>query len=252
MLTVLEIENLTFTASVHEFINFLRDNRLLQNTRICLSCMNFKKLVSYKRSPDLCAWRCMCLSCNKYKLYSSIRENSFFSSFTSDLRLIFRIILKYIQKIPRHIIFNSSTLCKNNIKKIICKIVDLIPFTSFENDKLGGPLRIVQVDETMLNYKAKSHRGRSPRNKTDALCIVEISNGITRAFATTIPNKQSTTIIPIICSQVLNNSIIWTDEHKSYARLKDLNFIYGTVCYKYQFVNYLTCVNTQVVESLII
>ena len=34
---------------------------------------------------------------------------------------------------------------------------------------MGGPGKIVQIDETMLNYKAKSHRGRSPSNKTDSV-----------------------------------------------------------------------------------
>ena len=42
----------------------------------------------------------------------------------------------------------------------------------------------------MLKYKCKSHRGRSPNNKTDALCSVEVTNGITHAFATVIPDKK--------------------------------------------------------------
>ncbi|KCZ78517.1 hypothetical protein H311_00451 [Anncaliia algerae PRA109] len=32
-------------------------------------------------------------------------------------------------------------------------------------------------------YKAKSHRGRFPSNKTDAICIVEILNSIKKIFA---------------------------------------------------------------------
>jgi hypothetical protein len=31
----------------------------------------------------------------------------------------------------------------------------------FKNNKLGNGGKLVQVDETMLNYKCKSHRGRS-------------------------------------------------------------------------------------------
>lgn len=37
--------------------------------------------------------------------------------------------------------------------------------------KLGGPGRIIQIDETMMNYKCKSHRGRSNDNKTDAIVL---------------------------------------------------------------------------------
>ncbi|KCZ77920.1 hypothetical protein H311_01063, partial [Anncaliia algerae PRA109] len=36
-----------------------------------------------------------------------------------------------------------------------------------------GPGSIVQIDETMMNFKCKSHRGRSTLNKTDALVIIE-------------------------------------------------------------------------------
>ncbi len=45
------------------------------------------------------------------------------------------------------------------------------------------------------------------------------------------------------------NSIIWTDEHKSYACLKDFTFTHDSVCHKYQFVNSETDLNTQAVES---
>jgi hypothetical protein len=50
-----------------------------------------------------------------------------------------------------------------------------IPKPDFNNDKLCGPVCTVQVDETILNYKCKSHRGRSHENMTDALCIVEVN-----------------------------------------------------------------------------
>ncbi|KCZ77779.1 hypothetical protein H311_01206 [Anncaliia algerae PRA109] len=89
----------------------------------------------------------------------------------------------------------------------------------------------------MLNHKCKDHRGRLPQNKTDALCIVEVGNQITRAFATVIENKKSEHIMPIICSQVASGSIVWTDEHKSYASSYKNSFIYNIVCHKYEFVN---------------
>lgn len=107
-----------------------------------------------------------------------------------------------------------------------------MPAPNFVNNKLGGFGKIVQIDETMLNYKCKSHRGRSSENKTDALCIVEVGINIIRVFACTIPDKKSSTLIPIICSQVASNSTIWTDEHKSYKCLSSYNYIHDTVCHK--------------------
>ncbi|KCZ81455.1 hypothetical protein H312_01127 [Anncaliia algerae PRA339] len=101
----------------------------------------------------------------------------------------------------------------------------------------------------MLNYKCKSHRGRSPSNKTDPICIIEFTDKITRCYATTISNKSINTILPIIESVVLNGSTIYTDEHKSYQRLSLLCYQHGTVCHKYEFLNRETGANTQAVES---
>ena len=101
----------------------------------------------------------------------------------------------------------------------------------------------------MLNYKCKSHRGRSPLNRTDALCIVEVKEKIVKSFARVIPDKKKETIIPIIVAQVLLNSVIYTDEHKSYKKLSSYNYVHGGCCHKYEFVNKITGENTQAVES---
>ena len=121
---------------------------------------------------------------------------------------------------------------------------------NFNFNKFGGGGLIVQVDETMMNYKCKSHRGRSPLNRTDSLCMVEIRGGkILRCLALVIPDKSSATISQIILNNVTYGSVIHTDEHGAYKCLSELGFIHGTVCHKYEFVNYLDGVNTQAVES---
>ncbi|KAG0434252.1 hypothetical protein DMUE_5252 [Dictyocoela muelleri] len=100
----------------------------------------------------------------------------------------------------------------------------------------------------MLNFKAKSHRARSPSNRTDALCIVETSNNIIRVFAQTIPNKKASTLIPIITRVFDRQSIIWTDEHKSYSSLSSMGYTHSTVCHEREFMNHVSGVNTQSVE----
>ncbi|KCZ81931.1 hypothetical protein H312_00692, partial [Anncaliia algerae PRA339] len=101
---------------------------------------------------------------------------------------------------------------------------------------------------TMLNYKCKSRRGGSLHNRTDSLCIVEYKERIVRAFACVIPNKEASTLIPIITRNVANNSIIWTDEQRSYSCLSNFNFTQDSVCHKYRFITD-EGVNTQAVES---
>ena len=215
---------------------------------ICGYCRVAMKLVKYKRSVDKFAWICMEKECHNYKLYISIRKDSFFSGFNVKLMDILRIIISYGTRQPRFSIKRGLDIGKRTVDKIIEKLVGLIPTVNFENCKLGGSGKLVQIDETMLNYKIKSHRGRSPSNLTDSLCIVEVNGHITRAFSCVIPDKSEKTLIPIICSQVVSYSKIWTDEHKSYSNLSAYNFLHDSVCHKYEFITDKG-VNTQGVES---
>ncbi|KCZ74748.1 hypothetical protein H311_04285 [Anncaliia algerae PRA109] len=42
-------------------------------------------------------------------------------------------------------------------------------------------------------------------------------------------DPEASTIISIICAQVVSEAIIWTDEHKSYASLANKGFIHQSV-----------------------
>ncbi|KAG0441771.1 hypothetical protein DMUE_0806 [Dictyocoela muelleri] len=122
---------------------------------------------------------------------------------------------------PRYSITNFYNYIRKTVEKIINKIVNRILDPDFSSNKIEGIGKIIQVDETMLNYKVKSHRDRALENKTDALCIIEYENEIKKVFACVIDNNLELTIVPILCSQVAANSIILSDEHGAYANLKD-------------------------------
>ncbi len=71
---------------------------------------------------------------------------------------------------------------KNKVHKTIQKLKGLIPESGSSTDKLDGIESIVQIDETMLKYKCKSHRGKSSTKRTDSLVIVEFRNNITKVL----------------------------------------------------------------------
>ena len=242
-----EFEVVIFEKNPRELINFAMEINIIKKARVCWECISSMQLKNYARSVDRCAWRYMTTKCKNYKNFS-VRELSFFDRLKISLRKILRIIVRYSCLGSRTSLIRGINIDKKTHLKIFSKLVDLIPRTNFENNKLGGPGVIIQIDETMLNYKCKSHRGRSPTNKTDALCIVEFKDKITRVFASIIPNKKQETIVPIICAQVASNSIIWTDEHKSYSCLSKFGYIHDSVSHKYEFITG-EGVNTQAVES---
>ncbi|KCZ76002.1 hypothetical protein H311_03007 [Anncaliia algerae PRA109] len=146
------------------------------------------KLSFYTSNVDLWAWRCMNRACKDYLKYFIVRNNSFLMGLTLSLRNIIRVIIKFAVRQPLYSLNNSLDVDKNTVEKIIKKIKDLMPNPDFKDNKLGGPDVVVQIDETMLNFKIKSHRGRSALSKTDSLCIVEVKNAITRVFAKIIEN----------------------------------------------------------------
>ncbi len=56
-------------------------------------------------------------------------------------------------------------------------------------------------------------------------------------------------MIHLIVLQVLPGLTIWTDEHKTYACLKDFDFTHQSTCHKYKIMNCETDVNTQALKS---
>ena len=148
------------------------------------------RFVLCKRNKDGYAWRCMNRLCSLRKQYFSLRKGSFFEKFTVSMRFILKVIVMMLAKQSQYsvcLFFNSHI---KSVRKIFVEFNKKIPEPDFREDKFGGCGTVVQIDETMLNYKCKSHRGRSPENRTDSLCIVECRNSITKAFACIIPNKK--------------------------------------------------------------
>ncbi|KCZ81413.1 hypothetical protein H312_01168, partial [Anncaliia algerae PRA339] len=99
----------------------------------------------------------------------------FFYNFRIEFKFFLRVLIKYITK------SQTFSICEFFGNKRISIKKNLIPDTDFNDNTFGRPGIVVQIDEIMLNYRAKSHRGRSLANRTDALCIVDCLNGIKRA-----------------------------------------------------------------------
>lgn len=244
-----EFERKALTLNQSELIYYLQERRIFPRELSCSECQNPLSINKYKKNIDGFAWRCATRQCSKFKQYFSLRKNTFLEGMRLDIRTVLRIIAKYGAGCSRISIQRSLNICKTTVLNVVKKIIRKIPPTDFKNDKLGGGDKIVQIDETMLNFKCKSHRGRSTTNKTDALCIVEYDGEITRVFATTIIDKKARTILPHIKQQVVSGSTIYTDEAKVYKSLCDEGYSHGSVCHKYKFVDYETGVHTQAVES---
>lgn len=248
-MTLDDFENALIRMTKEELIAFLQNGNLLKIEMKCNWCNYALNFIHNDHYKDNYCWRCSNSACFKDRPRLNIRTNSFFININLPLLTIIKILIRWSKDIPQSITINMLGIDHRTYKKVIQKFLSLVGEFNFRSNKLGGPGKIVQIDETGLNFKIKAHRGRAPQNKTDALCIVEYENRITRAFACVIQDKKSSTIIPLICDNVASNSIIHTDEHKSYSSLNNIGFIHDTVCHKYSFINSETGAHTQAVES---
>ena len=151
------------------------------------------------------------------------------------------MIGNYIIVIPRHCIERSLGLSRTSLQKILDKLLELLPSPDFSDSKLGGQGKIIQIDEIMLNYKCKSHRGRSPTNRTDVLCIKEFGYKIDCVFAACIENKTHELVLIIICDQVLQGSIIHTDDAINNKKLSGKGYIHQFVIHKVILLIFYWC-----------
>lgn len=104
------------------------------------------------------------------------------------------------------------------IRKIINKLVFMMQVKNEEMRKFGGTSIIIQLDETMLNYKCKSYRERSSKNHADILVINEKGGNVRKIYAE-VSRKEGREKVVIKCERVLAGSGIHTDEHLFYLAL---------------------------------
>ncbi|KCZ77477.1 hypothetical protein H311_01510, partial [Anncaliia algerae PRA109] len=103
----------------------------------------------------------------------------------------FKILIRWSNDVQITSIMRNLHIKITTVKKVIKKFLALWGPFNFNNNKLGGINKIVQIDETMLNFKCKSHRDRSPHNKTDAFVMVKVEDKIKHVFAVVIPNIRA-------------------------------------------------------------
>ncbi len=115
---------------------------------------------------------------------------------------------------------------------------------------LGGPGWVVHIDETMINHKIKAHRSRNLHRQVWLIAIVDTNFVPSLRFCCIVENRTAAHMLPIIPSVVRSGSVIDTDKFKSYLGLSSMNdYEHRSICHKYHFMDSITRVHTQNVES---
>lgn len=236
-----------------EVLQFCFEQRLIRESPECDYCNEPKPRMFLKKTKD-CKdgfnYRCMNSSCSKYQTTTSLRKGSWFDSFGIELKLILKFLKYYALGMSQTTLVQCTAISLRTVKRLCSKMQESI--TNHYRDltfRIGGPGVVVQVDETMLNHKVKSHRGRGPRTQTWACCLVDTSSTPAKGYAEVVPDRKKTTLMNVITRVVRDGSEVHTDEWKGYNDIAVNNYTHHRITHKFNFVDPKTGVHTQHVES---
>ncbi|KAM0688316.1 hypothetical protein COBT_000422 [Conglomerata obtusa] len=106
--------------SKEELKSFCFSYYLFKRTMVCLgSCKTEMKLEICNSYADDAAWRCYVKACTHYKNRRSIRDDSFFESFGTDVVKILKILIRYAGQQTRYSILQTIDISKPTLCKII-------------------------------------------------------------------------------------------------------------------------------------
>ena len=114
-----------------------------------------------------------------------------------------------------------------------------------ENAKIGGPGKIVEIDESKFG-KRKYHKGR----RKDRVWVFDgIERGTKNCFMCSVEDRSADTLIPVIKHNVLPGTTIISDCWKAYCWLEEEGYLHQTVNHSKEFVNKDTGAHTNTIES---
>ena len=136
-------------------------------------------------------------------------------------------------------------------------------------DKIGGPEKVVQIDESLMRGRRKNNKGRyllgdvidlDPISNSRRMNYGEredgpwvfgmIESGSRKMKLFYVPDRKESTLLPILLAHVHPETEIWSDEWKGYVNLGNYFRRHRTVKHKENFINPETGLNTQLIECV--
>lgn len=260
-------------------IEFLQEAGILKLERFCLddnkpcpNCLKNLNLITLKNCPidslrchnilpyqkSSKSFRCQKKS-HKKELRISVRNGTFFHGTTTKLYVLITMIycfahdISYIDTIRecRGLLEHRDwqSVGKSSIAAIFFKIREVLFLcltTQVYTYKMGGPNKIIEVDETKVGHR-KFERGRVVKGKW-ILGLVERGGNEFRCFH--VMKRDKETLNKIITENVEEGSTIFTDGWKAYSDLgKKFNYRHGVVNHSKNFISPDGGTHTQKIES---
>uniref|UniRef100_A0A8R1I3W7 DDE_Tnp_IS1595 domain-containing protein n=1 Tax=Caenorhabditis japonica TaxID=281687 RepID=A0A8R1I3W7_CAEJA len=227
-----------------DVVHLFMDCNLLKKEAKCEKCGKQMALRSRGSSYE---WRCR-LSKSKDCSSKTIKTGSFFQNTKLTLTQALKVMVMWIQKyssgqISAEVGISQQTVCDwRNFLRELCVEIEK------DYEKIGGQNHICEIDET--NVHCRKYGVGKGLKEDWVLGGIDRENG--RVFAQRVPNRTASTLVPLLQTKIEKNSIVYSDEWKSYSQLKKYFAGHYTVQHKTQFVNLIgsRAVCTNGIESL--
>lgn len=224
-------------------VGLLQQHGIIPVEKLCSNGHSMKLQLSDK-CPD--RWRCQIRTCREDV---PIRKNNWLE----NSRLPYRSIVLFCYCWAYEI--STVNFCQRELSMSPVAFVDWSNYlrevcasSILRNfHPIGGPNKTVEIDESMFSRRKNNTGQMYPQQWVFGGVCRETAD----VFLYAVPDRSSSTLIPIIKDCILPGSTIISDCWKGYAPLKnDPDYDHMCVNHKLNFVDPETLAHTQSVESL--
>ena len=230
-MNLFEFVNVIF--SLETTIEWLKARKLLKSIHTCEDCKIPCSWTKDSAKNDKYFWRR-----SQCKKKYSIRRGSFFEGSHLSLQVLLTIVYLFSLKIPLYI-------CEKLLSGLVSHRV-LIDWFNFCRDvmamnirrnpiKLGGPGKIVEIDESKFGKKRKYNRGRMPNPGFWVFGAVERDSNNFELWVVDRRDRES--LQPLIQETILPGTMIYSDDYSVYRNLDQIGYGHEIVNHSVEFVN---------------
>lgn len=204
-----------------DLAQYLLDENFLAPQNNCGHCGGHANLEYFDRSGDGVVWRCQALHCRRYW---SIRHDSFFASSNLPLLTQIRLIISFVADSTvssTHKLFDVARSTVTNYF-IECRLM-------YQSSLIDDPISFVGNGEYEVDELEIKRVEVAPNVYADywVQSIIERTNG--RTYLHRIENRSRPEMVPPIQELVPADSVVFTDEHRSYGNLGTIGYHHATV-----------------------
>lgn len=139
---------------------------------------------------------------------------------------------------------------KETIQKTFGKLrLNIVRYFEQNPVLLGGNGIVCQIDESLFRHKPKYHRGRAADHEKWVFGIAGCSYSPAKIYLKLVQNRSATTLLPIVHEFCRNGTIIFSDQWRAYSNIASLGFEHYSVNHSLNFIDPISLVHTQNIES---